>query len=148
MNISRKREFQLLPLNFENVVLKLRENHKHLGVILQDNGKWDTHIKSIIARSCILIACLRSYKHRLSRKSLENMYISFILPIFDYVDVVRDKCTLKLADELEELYLVGDITGAVRGTSHQSYKIIKNQMFNFIEKTPSSQKYKFLCHKM
>ena len=54
-NISRKRESQLSPLNFENVVLKIRENHKYLGVILQDNGKWDAHIKSIIARSCILI---------------------------------------------------------------------------------------------
>ena len=30
MNISRKRESQLLPHNFENVVLKDRENHKHL----------------------------------------------------------------------------------------------------------------------
>ena len=79
------------------------------------------------------------------------MYISFILPIFDYVDVVRDNCTLKLADELEELYLdaIRTITGAVRGTSHQSYKIIKNKIFNFIEKTPSSQKYTLiLCHKM
>ena len=58
MNISRKRESQLLPLNFKNVVLKDRENHKHLGVILQHNGKWDAHIKSIIARSRILIACI------------------------------------------------------------------------------------------
>ena len=75
-------------------VIKDRENHKHLAVILQNNGKWDTHIKSIIARSRILIACLRSCKHRLSRKSLENMYIFFTLPIFDYADVVWDNCTM------------------------------------------------------
>ena len=39
MKMSRKRELQPLPLNFENVVLKDRENHKHLGVILQNNCK-------------------------------------------------------------------------------------------------------------
>ena len=32
--ISRKGEPQPLPLNFENVVFKDRENHKHLGVML------------------------------------------------------------------------------------------------------------------
>ena len=55
-------------------------------------------------------------------KSLENMYKSFILPLFDYADVVWDNCTIKLADELEQLHLdaIGTITGAVRGTSHQS----------------------------
>ena len=47
MNISRKRKPQSLPLDFENVVLKDRENHKYLGVILQNNGKWDTYFISV-----------------------------------------------------------------------------------------------------
>ena len=65
---------------------------------------------------------MRSYKHRLSRKSLENMYKSFILPLFDHADGVWDNCTIKLADESEQLRLdaIRTITGAVRGTSYQS----------------------------
>ena len=53
---------------------------------------------------------------------LENVYRSFILPLFDYADVVWDNCAIKLADELEQLHLdaIRAITGAVRGTSQQS----------------------------
>ena len=136
-----------MPLNFKNVVLKDRENHKHLGVILQNNGKWDTHIKSIIARSCILIACLRSYKHRHSRKSLENMYIPFTLPSFDYADIVWDNCTMKLADESEQLHLdaTRTVTGAVRGTSHQS--LYKESGFSTLSERRRRHKI-ILCHKI
>ena len=50
------------------------------------------------------------------------MYKSFILPHFDYADVIWDNCTNTLADELESLHLdaIRTITGAVRGTSHQN----------------------------
>ena len=49
------------------------------------------------------------------------MYKSFILPHFDYADIIWDNCTNTLADELESLHLdaIRTITGAVRGTSHQ-----------------------------
>ena len=68
-----------------------------------------------------LIACLTSYKYRLSRMALETMYKSFILPHFDYADIVWDNCTNKLAEELENLHLdaIRTIIGAVRGTSHE-----------------------------
>ena len=58
-------------------------------------------------------------KYCLSRKSLENMYKSFVLPHFDYAEVVCDHCTNALTeDELESLHLdaMRTITGAVRGT--------------------------------
>ena len=50
------------------------------------------------------------------------MYKSFILPQFDYADIVWDNCTTKLADELESLDLdaIRTIIGAVRGTSHET----------------------------
>ena len=52
-----------------------------------------------------------------------------MLPLLDYADGVWDNCTINLADELEQLHLdaIRTITGAVRGISHQDYKIIKNQ---------------------
>ena len=36
-----------LPLKLENTLLTDLEQHKHLGVILQNNGRWDSHIKSM-----------------------------------------------------------------------------------------------------
>ena len=52
---------------------------------------------------------------------METMYKSFILPLFDYADVVWDNCTDILSNMLESLHLEG--TGirlrTRRGTSHQ-----------------------------
>ena len=107
-------------LYFENTLLKTSEHHKHLGILLQINCKWDQHINMLISKSRSQINCLCSYKYRLSRKSLETMYNSFILPLFDYADVVWDNCTDALAQHLEQLQIdaLRAITGTVRGTSH------------------------------
>ena len=49
------------------------------------------------------------------------MYTSFILPYFDYADVIWDNCTIRLSEELEHLLLdaIRMITGTVRGISHK-----------------------------
>ena len=49
------------------------------------------------------------------------MYKSFILPHFDYADIIWDNCTNKLAEELESLHLdaIRTIIGTFRGTSHE-----------------------------
>ena len=69
--------------------------------------------------------CLPSYKYRLSRKSLENTYKSFNLPILYYADVVWNNCTIKMVDELEQLHL-----DAIRTITVVVTKVyIKNQDF-------------------
>ena len=75
----------------------------------------------LMAKCRYKVACLRSFKYRLSRKALETMYRSFILPQLDYADVIWNHCSLKLAEELESLHIdaIRTIIGAVRGTSHQ-----------------------------
>ena len=120
LTLTRKRQPDSLPLLFNGQTLVENQSHKHLGVVLQNDGKWDNHIESIIAKTRISLACLRSYKYRFSRKTLHTIYTSFILPHIEYADVVWDNCTDRLADELESLHLdaIRTITGAVRGTSH------------------------------
>ena len=120
MTFSNRRNPDNRPLTFCGETLVETTQHKHLGVILQNNCKWDAHIYSIIGKIKVQTACLKSYKYKLSRKSLETMYKSFILPHFDYSDVVWDSCTNALKDELEKLNLdaIRTIIGAVRGTSH------------------------------
>ena len=48
-------------------------------------------------------------------------YKSFLLPLFEYADVVWDNCTDKLSNELEHLHLdaLRTIVGSVWGTSHE-----------------------------
>eukprot|EP00745_Piridium_sociabile_P017481 TRINITY_DN2628_c1_g1_i3.p1 TRINITY_DN2628_c1_g1~~TRINITY_DN2628_c1_g1_i3.p1 ORF type:complete len:175 (+),score=3.43 TRINITY_DN2628_c1_g1_i3:72-596(+) len=125
MTISNQTIPQTQPLRFDDVRLRESESHKHLGVILQNNCKWDLHIKSVLSKCRILVSCLRSFKHRLSRRALEIMYKSFILPHFDFSDIVWDNCTNQLAEHLENVHLdaIRTIVGTVRGTSHQKLYI-------------------------
>ena len=108
-------------LTFGQSILHDVPHHKHLGVTIQNNCKWDTHIKNIASKANLLISCLRCYKYKLSRRALNTMYKSFILPVFDYADIIWDNCTKALSDSLEELQLeaIRTIIGAVRGTSHE-----------------------------
>ena len=107
-------------LYFDNTILNTNEHHKHLGITIQNNCKWDQHISNLIIKCRSQINCLCSYKYRLGRKSLEIMFKSFILPLFDYADVIWDNCTEALANSLEQLQIdaLKIISGSVRGTSH------------------------------
>ena len=116
----KKNNSPIHPLSFANTVLQETEHHKHLGITIQNNCKWDTHIANIISKVTPLISCLKHYKYKLSRKALQTMYKSFILPHFDYADVIWDNCSKTLADKLEHLHLdaLRTIAGCARGCSH------------------------------
>lgn len=120
ITLSSKRAPELDQLTFGNVVLDSKTEHKHLGVIIQNDCKWDEQINQIISKVRLQVSCLRSFKYKLSRRTLEIMYKSYILPHFDYADTVWDNCTQFLSDELEKYNLdaIRTIIGAVRGTSH------------------------------
>ena len=122
LNICNRNTTLPDSLYFDNVLLSTSTHHKHLGIILQNNCKWDEHITNLITRCRTHINCLCSYKYRLNRKSLEIMYKSYILPILDYADVIWDNCTERQADTLEQIQIdaLKVITGSVRGTSHLS----------------------------
>ena len=129
LNITRRLEPLTNQLIFNGTILQPSEIHKHLGIIFQSDCTWNSHINFLIAKCRPLVACLKSFKYRLSRQSLETMYKSFILPILDYADVVWDNCTQYQSDALEDLQLevIRTITGAVRGTSHN--KLYKESGF-------------------
>ena len=120
LNFKRD-NLQTPTLTFDDIDLTDIDTHKHLGLIIQNNCKWDSHIDKITQTVTMLISFLKSYKYRLSRKTLNHMYKSFILPHFDYCDIIYDNCTQYLSDKLENLHLeaIRTIVGAVRGTSHQ-----------------------------
>ena len=107
-------------LTFGNHIIEEANCHKHLGITIQGNCKWDNHIENIVRKTSVLINCLRSFKHKLNRKTLETMYKSFILPIFDYADILWDNCTVNQSTLLENMHLdaLRTITGTVHGTSH------------------------------
>ena len=75
---------------FDNTQLSFVENHKHLGVYINSKGKWDKHIDYIINKCARLLGLMRSMKFKMSRMSLNKMYLSYIRPILEYADVLWD----------------------------------------------------------
>ena len=108
-------------LAFSNVVLEEKPRHKHLGIALQNNCKWDEHIRNLSSKVSMLINCLRHFKHKLSRKENETMYYSFILPLFRNADIIWNIWNNRSIHFTWNLHLepLRIITGSVRGTSHQ-----------------------------
>ena len=120
--VNIKRDIKPIHLlTFGNVVFDKKTHHKHLGITLQNNCKWDEHISNLSSKVSMLINCLHHFKYKLGRKALETMYKSFIFPLFDHADIIWDNCTVVQSASLENLHLeaLRIITGSVRGTSHQ-----------------------------
>ena len=145
--LFKKDNHPVYPLSFGNCVLEDKECHKHLGLIFQSNCKWEKHINNIIRNVTLPISCLRSFKYKLCRKALDIMYKSFILPQFDYADIVWDNCSGTLSNMLENLRLesIRIILGAVRGTSHE--KLYKEYGFCSLKERRKRHKL-FMFHKM
>jgi ribonuclease P/MRP protein subunit RPP40 len=82
-----------IPLEMDGVNLVEVCSHKHLGVTLQDNLRWDTHIGEIANKASKRTNILSTLKFKLDRETLEKMYFAFIRPILEYSGVLWDNCT-------------------------------------------------------
>ncbi len=119
--ISRKRHLHVTDLRMDDQTVKNVSEHKHLGLTIQSNGKWSSHIKETIAKAQRKVDILRSLMYKLDRPTLEKMYISFIRPILEYGNIIWANCQEHEKKEIEDVQLDAArvVTGAVRGTSHE-----------------------------
>ena len=63
------------------------QHHKHLGVILSNDGTWHEHINLITSKAWQKIYVMRKLKFMLDRDSLNKIYISFVRPTLEYAIV-------------------------------------------------------------
>ena len=81
---SRKKTASLLPVVY---FVKLTQIHKHLGMMLDPNLRYEHHIKSILNKVHQTISLLRKFQLILPRHFLITIYKIFIRPHLDYTDV-------------------------------------------------------------
>ena len=86
-----------------NSELQKVDNHKHLGVIFSNSGFWHDHVDYIVKQSYTQLNMLR--KVRMTRLSLEKIYVSFIRLILEYADVIWDSQNQSLINKLENVQL-------------------------------------------
>ncbi len=121
MVITRKANVQIPELKMDGHTIKIVKEHKHLGITLQSNGKWNSHIREITVKAKRKVDNMRGLMYKLDRITLEKMYMTFVRPILEYGSMVWLNCQDKDKKLLEDVQLEAArvVTSAVRGTSHQ-----------------------------
>ena len=92
-----------LNLRIQGRCIQPQENVKYLGVVIDQQLKWDKHIDYSSAKVSKLINFLGRLRHYFTESSLKLIYQSIILPIFDYADVVYDSSTKGCNTQLQKL---------------------------------------------
>ena len=59
-----------IELSYDENILKIVENHKHLGVTISSNNKWSNHIDSIINSASKQISYLQNLKFQLPKQAI------------------------------------------------------------------------------
>ena len=95
--------------NFEfklnNSSLEIVDVHKHLGVYISSDNKWNKHIESIIASASKQITYLRKLKYILPKETLNKLCCTYIRPLLEYASEAWDDCTITDSNRLEQVQL-------------------------------------------
>ena len=114
------RPLDFLPLlNFNNTIINFVETQKHLGITITYNGKWHTHIETILSSAYKMLGVMRKLKYMFSRQALNQMYISYARPLLEYSSLVWDGCSEQDKTALERFQneAARIVTGLTRSTS-------------------------------
>ena len=104
LHSSRKTNLPPLNLSLDGHTIKQVRVYKFLGIQINDTLTWKDHIDFIISKASRQINLLRRLSWFLPTPLRILFYKSYILPIFDYCDVVWQRCTSQESTRLERLH--------------------------------------------
>ena len=79
------------PVKFNNNNISRCSHQKHLGVVLDSNLNFNTHIDQKIKKCNKMIGLIRRLSVNLPHNALLTIYKSFVRPHLDYGDILYDK---------------------------------------------------------
>ena len=79
------------PLYFNQNLVKLLSDHKHLGMILDTRLDFKLHLKKVQNKVSKTIGLLRNLQKTLPRISSITVFKSFIKPHLDYGEIIYDR---------------------------------------------------------
>ena len=93
------------PLSINGCIIEQVSESKLLGVIIQNNLKWDSHIKYINVKASKRLHYLRCLKRSgLNKNELKTIYVALIRSVCEYACPVWSTClTKELSDKLESV---------------------------------------------
>ena len=142
LTISNKTDRLLNPvLEFNSHPIEEVKSHIYLGVRLSCNLHWSAHINDICLKARQKLNMLVYFKFKLSRRSLETIYESFILPTMEYANIVWGGTSNTDLAKLENLHqdAMRCITGATARSNiaklytDTQWYCIKNEIFKNVK---------------
>ena len=129
---TKKIKSILVPLIFNNIPVKKVEETKHLGMILDSELNFESHISEKLAKARKGLGVMKQLKKWVDMQTLENIYKLYVRPHLDYGDIVFDTADLtqteifsfkntndKISIEIETIQYQAAriVTGAWKGSS-------------------------------
>ena len=99
---SRKKKVHPLLL-FNNASVTRTSSQKHLGIILDNQLKFEDHLKIVSGKISKTIRLLRRLQNFLPRAALITIYKAFIRPHLDYGDILYDQAYMSFQQKLESI---------------------------------------------
>ena len=120
---SRKKHKVNHPiLFFNNSPVTTTPIQKHLGLVLDEKLNFGHHLSMKISKANKIIGVIKRLRNYLPRKSLLNIYKSFVRPHLDYGDVIYDQpqndSFCKRIESVQYNAALA-ITGAIKGSSRE-----------------------------
>ena len=103
LHSSRRKNLPPLQLNYNSQDIEQVQKFKFLGLWINENLTWDDHVSSIVLKVSKKINLLRHLSWVLPKCVLIQFCSSYILPCFDYADVIWNGCIVECCTKLERL---------------------------------------------
>ena len=122
---SKRSKPQHAPLTLDSEAIARKTEHKYLGMILDENLNFKSHIREAILKARRGIGIINILSNYVSRNVLDQIYKLYIRPHLDYGDIIYHghdpQMSLDITKRLEQTEYSATlaITGAWRGTSRQ-----------------------------
>ena len=92
-----------LNLKLGTNIIKQVNNIKYLGMNIDSELKWDSHVSEVVKKVGKMVSFLGRLRHTLNESYLNLIYQSVILPNFDYADIIWQSSSQFYLDQLQKL---------------------------------------------
>ena len=103
---SRQRRVHLSDnpsLTINNFPIEQVSSTKSLGVSIDENLSWKTHIETVCKKISSALGLIKRIRDFVPFYTLSNIFNGLVKPQFDYCSLVWDCCSTGLAEKLQKL---------------------------------------------
>ena len=90
-------------ISLHQTALSVVTQHKHLGLIIQSNLRWNIYLNHVISKSLRKLHLLHRIRGSINSSALCFLYKTYIRPVFEYASLAYSHLPSALSDKLERV---------------------------------------------